>query len=42
MGGWKIEHMNIARNSLGKLTNHELSTKSKLKEIIVIVQVVIK
>ena len=34
MGGWKIEHMDIATDYLGRLTNHELSIQSKVKKII--------
>ena len=30
MDGWKIEHMDNGKNNLGRRTNHELSTKSKL------------
>ena len=37
MRGWKIEHMDNAKNKLGKMTNHELSIKSKVTEIIVVV-----
>ena len=39
MGGWKIEHMDIAKNNLGRLTNHELSIRSKVKEISVVCSV---
>ena len=35
--GCKIEHFDIAKNDSGKLTNHELSIGSNLKEIIVVI-----
>ena len=30
LGGWKIEHMEIAKNNLGRLTNHA-ATQVSLK-----------
>ena len=39
--GWKTEHVDIATNNLGKLINQELSINSKIKEIIIVVQVII-
>ena len=36
MGGWKIEHMNITGNDMGKLSNHALSIKSEAEKIIYI------
>ena len=41
-GGWKIEDMDIVWNNLGRLTNHELSIKCKVKKVIVIERAVIK
>ena len=35
--GWKPEHMNIAKNSLRRIKNHELSIKSKVMKTIFIV-----
>ena len=40
MGGWKIEHMDIVTNYLGRLTNHDCKIKineRKVKKIMVVV-----
>ena len=37
MEGWKIEYIEIGKNNFRRLTNHELSMKSEVRDFIAVV-----